>query len=188
MAHSSAKPNTVKVSRVTTTASTRSIRPSCSSSSMPRSRKTIEQFGIAEEGPRRQKFLHRLQGEITKRGVVDVLRRGVKDGPASVELFYATPSPGNVNAAERFAANVFSVTRQLHYSPTDALLSIDLCIFVNGLPVATFELKNQLNNCQRLAILLGYPLPYAQVRRRSYGNLIVSFTAMPNLRLRQGGA
>jgi|SRR5579875_859643 len=35
--------------------------------------KAVETLGLAEEGPQRQQFLHRLQGEITKRGVIDVL-------------------------------------------------------------------------------------------------------------------
>ena len=102
------------------------------------------QLGIATDGPARLKFLARLQGEIAKRGVVDVLRKGIHHGPASVDLFYGTPSPGNVKAVERFAANLFSVTRQLHYSKDESQLSLDLAIFINGLPVATFELKNRL--------------------------------------------
>jgi type I restriction enzyme, R subunit len=104
----------------------------------------VEQLGLAEAGPRRQQFLHRLQGEIARRGVIDVLRHGVKHGPVSVELFYGTPSPGNAKAAERFAANVFSITRQLRYSKSDTQLALDLCNFINGLPIATFELKNRL--------------------------------------------
>ncbi|WP_233248371.1 type I restriction endonuclease [Desulfonatronum sp. SC1] len=105
---------------------------------------TYEALGINEEGPRRTQFLHRLQGEIAKRGVVDVLRGGIKHGPAHVDLFYGTPTPGNVKAAERFAANVFSVTRQLRYSRLEISLALDLAVFINGLPVATFELKNKL--------------------------------------------
>ncbi|NCC31931.1 MAG: type I restriction endonuclease subunit R [Chloroflexia bacterium] len=104
----------------------------------------VEQLGLASDGPRRQQFLHRLQGEITRHGVIHVLRHGVKHGPASLDLFYGTPSPGNANAAVRFAANIFSVTRQLRYSKTEAQLALDLCIFINGLPVITFELKNRL--------------------------------------------
>jgi type I restriction enzyme R subunit len=106
--------------------------------------KAVEQLGLAEDGPRRQQFLARLQGETTRRGVVDVLRHGLKHGPASVDLFYGTPSPGNPKAAQLFAANIFSVTRQLRYSRADALLALDLCLFINGLPIATFELKNRL--------------------------------------------
>ena len=59
-------------------------------------------------------------------------------------MFYGTPSPGNAKAAERFAANRFSVTRQLRYSRDETRLTLDLCLFINGLPIATFELKNSL--------------------------------------------
>lgn len=104
----------------------------------------VETLGIGEEGPRRLQFLNRLQGEIAKRGVIDVLRNGVKHGPASVELFFGTPSSGNAKAEELFAANIFSITRQLHYSKDATKLSLDLAVFINGLPVATFELKNSL--------------------------------------------
>ncbi|MBM3189791.1 MAG: type I restriction endonuclease subunit R, partial [Chloroflexi bacterium] len=103
-----------------------------------------ERLGLAEEGPSRDKFLARLQGEIAKRGVVDVLRRGIHHGPASVALFYGTPSPGNPRARELYAANLFSVTRQLRYSRDEAQRALDLCLFINGLPVITFELKNRL--------------------------------------------
>jgi type I restriction enzyme, R subunit len=106
--------------------------------------KAVEQLGLATDGPRRQQFLARLQGEIAKRGVVEVLRNGIKHGPAHVDLFYGTPSLGNAKAVERFAANLFSVTRQLRYSKDETQLALDLCLFINGLPVATFELKNRL--------------------------------------------
>jgi type I restriction enzyme R subunit len=66
---------------------------------------TFEQIGLTADGPSRQKFLARLQGEIAKRGVIEVLRRGVSHGPAHMELFYGTPSPGNLKAVEHFAAN-----------------------------------------------------------------------------------
>ncbi|KMY66192.1 DEAD/DEAH box helicase [Desulfocarbo indianensis] len=105
---------------------------------------TLEQLGIDQEGPKRTQFLHRLQGEIAKRGVIDVLRGGIKHGPATIDLFYGTPTLGNVKAAERFAANIFSVTRQLHYSKVESALALDMAIFINGLPIATFELKNKL--------------------------------------------
>ena len=96
------------------------------------------------DGPKRLQFLHRLQGEIAKRGVIDMLRNGVKHGPVSVDLFYGTPSPGNIKAEDLFVANIFSITRQLRYSKDETQLALDLCIFINGLPAATFELKNRL--------------------------------------------
>ena len=98
---------------------------------------------LGEEGPKRKSFLHRMKSEIVKRGIVDVLRRGIKHGPAHVELFYGTPTPGNAAATERFAANIFSVTRQLRYSQLNRGLALDLAVFINGLPIATFELKNK---------------------------------------------
>jgi len=105
---------------------------------------TAEALGLGMDTPKRMQFLHRLQGEIAKRGVIDVLRGGVKHGPIHLDLFYGTPTPGNTKAEERFAANVFSVTRQLRYSKDETQLALDLGVFINGLPVATFELKNRL--------------------------------------------
>ncbi|MCC7014978.1 MAG: type I restriction endonuclease subunit R [Planctomycetes bacterium] len=104
----------------------------------------VEAFDLDHASPVRQKFLARLQGEIAKRGVIDVLRHGVKHGPHHIALFYGTPSPGNAKALERFAQNRFSVTRQLRYSRDETQLALDLCLFINGLPIATFELKNSL--------------------------------------------
>ncbi len=92
----------------------------------------------------RLKFLARLSGEIGKRGVVDVLRKGIDHGPLHFELFYGTPSAGNATAAARHAQNRFSVTRQLAYSPDETRRALDLALFINGLPIATFELKNSL--------------------------------------------
>ncbi len=101
-------------------------------------------LALDQDCPKRTQFLHRLDAEIAKRGVIDVLRKGVKHGPVSLELFCGTPTPGNTRAAALHAANIFSVTRQLRYSQDEAQLSLDLGIFINGLPVATFELKNSL--------------------------------------------
>lgn len=99
---------------------------------------------LEHDSPARRKFMARLQGEMTKRGVIDVLRKGIKDGPYDVALFYATPSKGNKKAEEQFGANRFSVTRQVRYSKDETKLALDLVLFINGLPVATFELKNSL--------------------------------------------
>ena len=103
-----------------------------------------ESLDLGQDSPTRRKFLARLQGEVSKRGVIDVLRKGVKDGPHHVELFYGTPSPGNPAAAERYAQNRFSLTRQLRYSRDETQRALDLGLFINGLPVSTFELKNSL--------------------------------------------
>ncbi len=101
-------------------------------------------LALEQEGPAQRKFLARLQGEITKRGTIDVLRHGLCHGPHDVDLFYGTPSPGNLAAAERYRANRFTVTRQLRYSRQETQRALDLALLINGLPVATFELKNNL--------------------------------------------
>ena len=103
-----------------------------------------EALDLANDGQTRRDFLARLQGEITRRGTIDVLRSGLKHRQHNVDLFYGTPSPGNPTAAERFALNRFTVTRQLRYSKDETQLALDLVTFINGLPVFTFELKNNL--------------------------------------------
>ncbi len=99
---------------------------------------------LSEDGPPRQKFLARLQGEINKRGTIDVLRNGIKHGRHDVNLFYGTPSAENVKARWRFEHNRFTVTRQLRYSRAETQRALDIGLFINGLPVFTFELKNRL--------------------------------------------
>lgn len=99
---------------------------------------------LANEGIKRTQFLHRVQGEIAKRGGIDVLRKGVSSGPVHVDLYKLLPTPGNASAATNFGKNIFSITRQVRYSNDESQRSLDMVIFINGLPVMTFELKNSL--------------------------------------------
>ena len=101
-------------------------------------------LALEAEGPAQRKFLARLQGQISKRGTVEVLRHGVRHGAHELDLFYGTPSPGNRTAGQRFGQNRFSVVRQLRYSRDETQRALDLGLFINGLPVFTFELKNSL--------------------------------------------
>ena len=103
----------------------------------------MKKLQIEESALKREQFLSRLIGEITKRGVIDVLRNGIKIYPANLVMLYLTPSEKNPKAQELFNQNIFSVTRQLMYSNDHTRLALDLCIFINGLPVITMELKNQ---------------------------------------------
>ena len=109
---------------------------------------TLKKAGIGDyrdaKDITRQKFLARISAEIGKRGVIDVLRRGIDDGPLHFDLFFVMPSPGNETAAAKFAKNRFSITRQLRYSLDETRRALALCAFINGLPLATFELKNSL--------------------------------------------
>lgn len=106
----------------------------------------LDSLGLALETPTRHKFLARLQGEITRRGVVHVLRNGIDHLGLHVDLYYPTPAAGNPKAAEHFAANRFVVTRQVHHSVSNPGDAVDLVAFVNGLPIFTFELKNNITN------------------------------------------
>ena len=106
--------------------------------------RAAEAVGLHEDGPTRRRFLVRLQGEIEKRGTVDVLRHGIRHGAHDLDLFYGTPSAGNETAKERYEQNRLAVTRQLRYSRDETQRALDIGLFVNGLPVATFELKNNL--------------------------------------------
>lgn len=102
----------------------------------------VNALDLDGDSPTTQKFLARLQGEITKHGIVACLRNGIDHGSHHVDLYYPTPTAKNAKAAEQFAANRLTITRQVHYSPTEPLKSLDLVAFINGLPLATFELKN----------------------------------------------
>lgn len=89
----------------------------------------------------RLKFFTRLSGEIGKRGVVDVLRKGYKFNGNTFDLYYPLPSQLNPSAKAAYKQNIFGVIRQVRYS-TQNTNEIDFVVFINGLPLATFELKN----------------------------------------------
>ena len=79
-------------------------------------------------------------------GIINLLRTDITDGNTGIKLklFYDKPvSNLNTKDAELFEKNIFSVTRQVHFS-TQSEKSLDLVISINGLPVITFELKNEL--------------------------------------------
>ena len=119
---------------------------------------TAGALGLDGDGPTRRKFLARVQGEISKRGTIDVLRNGVRHGPRHIDLLFSTPSPENERAKTRYEQNRYTVTRQLRYSRDETQLALDLCLFINGLPVATFELKNSLTKQTAAFYYLAYRL------------------------------
>lgn len=104
--------------------------------------KEMAKLGVNQSDQKKRQFLNRLSGEITQRGIIDVLRNGIKAYPADLILFYFTPTENNEQAKRLFDKNIFSVTRQLRYAIDASKLALDLCLFINGLPVITIELKN----------------------------------------------
>ncbi len=93
----------------------------------------------------REQLLRRLAAEIERRGALDVLRNGVKDSGVKVRLAFFRPASGlNEETRRLHAANLFSVVRQVRYSAKNDN-SIDLVLFLNGIPIFTAELKNPLN-------------------------------------------
>ncbi len=90
------------------------------------------------------KLLDRISKQVASRGVLDVLRKGVRDRGCDFKLTYFRPSSGMNPDHQRFyAQNRFSLIRQLHYSERNEK-SLDMVLFLNGLPLATMELKNSL--------------------------------------------
>ena len=92
----------------------------------------------------RLNFTKRLAHEIDERGTLDVLRHGVVDQGVTLRLSYRRPAFGVApELVAHYDANRLTVTRQLPFDP-DSTKTLDLCLFVNGIPVATAELKNHL--------------------------------------------
>ena len=89
------------------------------------------------------KVTKRIADEIDSHGVVHVLRRGVKDSGQRIQLAFFRPTHGlTPEPVENYAANRLLVYRQLHHSESAPHQSLDLMLAVNGIPVATAELKN----------------------------------------------
>lgn len=101
----------------------------------------VEQSMCFASPSERMKFFTRLANEITKRGVVDVLRKGYKFNGSTFDLYYPLPSDLNPSAKKAYGQNIFGVIRQVMYSKTNTN-EIDFVVFINGQPLATFELKN----------------------------------------------
>ena len=92
----------------------------------------------------KERFLKRLSTEIRSRGALDVLRNGIKDMGCRFQLAYFRPASGlNEETRRLYLGNLFSVVRQLHYSDKHNK-SLDLALFLNGIPIFTAELKNPL--------------------------------------------
>jgi type I restriction enzyme, R subunit len=84
-----------------------------------------------------------VAAQIDDRGALDVIRHGVKDRGVTIRLAYFRPSHTLADAAlDLYQANRPVVARQFRYSALDPSKSVDLALFLNGIPIATAELKN----------------------------------------------
>ncbi len=89
-------------------------------------------------------FVKRLSDQIDEQGTVEILRQGVVDHGVTIRLAFFRPAHDlTPELVARYEANRLTVTRQLPYE-TDSNKTLDLSLFVNGIPVATAELKNPL--------------------------------------------
>ncbi len=92
----------------------------------------------------KEQLLKRLASEVERRGALDVLRHGLKDSGCKFQLAYFRPASGlNEETRRLHATNFFAVVRQLRYSEKGEK-SLDLVLFLNGIPIFTSELKNPL--------------------------------------------
>ena len=91
-----------------------------------------------------RKIYERFDRMIRKHGVVHLLKKGLAVDQAHFQLMYPAPlASSSQKIKDRFKQNIFSVTRQLRYSKANPLQEIDMVVFVNGIPIITFELKNE---------------------------------------------
>ena len=97
-----------------------------------------QRYGVDVE----ERFLERLAAELKGRGALDVLRQGVKNMGCSFQLAYFRPASGlNEETQSLYKANLFAVARQVRYSVKNEN-SLDMVLFLNGIPIFTAELKN----------------------------------------------
>jgi type I restriction enzyme R subunit len=102
----------------------------------------LQELCGGDEGTARRQFAVRVASEVDSRGVLDVLRRGVKEREVQIDLAYFQPALTRADAPWKYDGNVLSVERQFHFSHREPNQSVDFALFVNGLPVASVELKN----------------------------------------------
>lgn len=91
----------------------------------------------------RERFLTLLDRKIKKYGILHLLKTGLEVEDATFTFFFVPPVASSSDEVhKRFHLNEFSITRQVRYNRDRPLQEIDMVMFLNGLPIATFELKN----------------------------------------------
>lgn len=103
--------------------------------------KEVEKLKVSSDW--KLKILERFDRKVKKDGILKLLKKGLEVDNAHFTLFYEAPSASSAESIKlNFQKNQFSVTRQLRYSTVNPGEEIDMVLFVNGIPLATMELKN----------------------------------------------
>jgi type I restriction enzyme, R subunit len=90
------------------------------------------------------KILEHYNRIVKKYGLLRVLRKGLEIEDAHFTFFYQCPlASSSKTVKENFENNEFSVSRQVHYNLDNQRESIDMVLFLNGIAIATLEIKNQ---------------------------------------------
>ncbi|SFZ94445.1 type I restriction enzyme, R subunit [Flaviramulus basaltis] len=93
----------------------------------------------------KEKVIQRLLRELDLRGTLDVVRNGFTDYGVKFKMGYFKPESSlNEDHKVLYGKNHLSVTRQLYYE-RNGKNSLDMVLSLNGLPIATIELKNQFS-------------------------------------------
>ncbi len=101
----------------------------------------VDQYGAEDAA---LQFARRVDQDLTGVSVLQILRDGVSDRGVHVDFMYNKPNSAiNTEHYNLYNQNIFSVQRQVYFSPRDER-SVDMVLFLNGLPIVTMELKNQL--------------------------------------------
>lgn len=118
--------------------------------------KKLEKLKEIYKDQLRHRITTNIDKQLSKRGMIDVLRHGIKDYGVQLDLAYYKPATSmNEEMVKLYNTNRLSVTRQIHYS-TKNENSVDLTVFVNGLPVVVLELKNPFTGQNYQHALLQY--------------------------------
>lgn len=128
------------------------------------------------------KVLGQFDKLVKRNGVLHVLKKGLAVDDAHFTLMYPAPLASSAQKAhENFATNIWSVTRQVHHNVANPLESVDMVLFINGIPIITLELKNPwTHQTARYHGQKQYRERDAKQTLKQFGRTLVHMTADPD--------
>ncbi|MEA2118979.1 type I restriction endonuclease subunit R [Halovibrio sp. HP20-50] len=109
--------------------------------------KALEKLQTRNPADWQAKILGQFDKLVKRKGILHLLKKGLPVEDEHFTLMYPAPlASSSPKVHDNFAANIWSVTRQVHHSLSNPNESVDMVLFVNGLPIATLELKNAWTN------------------------------------------